>query len=128
MPKQIPYPTDPVLIILSDGVERHLRYTLGALRRLKGKLGDSLTGGSFVNLNDDQLPELIAEGLIEGDLTAEQVADLIDARALAYVGERFMEAFGVDKSTMRPMTAAAETAVAESIGASSGPSADAISV
>lgn len=111
MPKLTPYPTEPVVLILSDGVERHLRYTLGALRRLKGVLGASLIGGKLGDMDEDKLPELIAAGLVGEKLTADQVAELIDARALGYVAQKFMEAFSGGDAE-RPTAAAAETPAA----------------
>lgn len=113
----IPYPTEPIPIILSDGKERHLRYTLRAMRILKEKFGASLLAGGISELDEDRLPALIAAGLIEQDLTTDQVEDLVDTRALTYLVGQVVKAFAGDtpkpkQEADRPTEAAPETVTA----------------
>lgn len=88
-------PTDSVSIILSDGVERELRYTLGSMRRLRKKYGKSLLDKeALLALDEETIPDLIFEGLSQKEgLTADAVADLLDTRKLKETIEKFFEAF-----------------------------------
>jgi hypothetical protein len=104
---QNPYPTDPVFITLADGKERQLRYTMRSLQRLKAKFGKSLLGGGLGDLDEDTLPELVHAGLVNPDLTAEDVADNITAPMIPYVASCFARAFGM--SMPEPSTEARPT-------------------
>jgi hypothetical protein len=88
-------PTDPVEIDLGDGVTRHLRYSLGSMRRLKKKFGTSmLSPEALLGLDEDKLADLIHEGIIEKDgLPLEAMTDLIDTRRLKQIIESFSLAF-----------------------------------
>jgi hypothetical protein len=89
------FPTDAVAINLGDGKPRHLRYSLGSLRRLKAKFGATLLSAATLNaLDEDKLTDLLFEGLVEKeDLTLEAMADLIDARRIPDLVRAFSEAF-----------------------------------
>lgn len=88
-------PTDSVTITLRDGKERELRYSLGSMRRLRKKFGNSLLNKeALLALDEETIPELIYEGLIDKDgLDADSVADLLDTRKLKETIEKFFEAF-----------------------------------
>lgn len=88
-------PTDPVEIDLGDGKIRHLRYSLGSMRRLKKKFGTTLLSADTLrSLDEDRLADLIFEGLVEKEgLDIEAMADLIDARRLADIINAFSAAF-----------------------------------
>ena len=88
-------PTDLVEVQLGDGQTRHLRYTLGSMKRLKKKFGTSMMSAeSLKALDEDKLADLIYEGLVEKDgMSLEDMADKIDTRKLAHIIERFSLAF-----------------------------------
>lgn len=98
MSEQISRPTTPVTISLSDNKERVLRYSIGTMKRLKEKFGESLFKGGLNNLDEEKLPVLIWHGLNHSlnpdPITQEQVEELIDAQMLPYVMAKFFEAFG----------------------------------
>ena len=93
-------PTTPATIILADGKERILRYTLKSMKLLKQKFGASLFKGGLNDLDEEKLPELLLAGLNHnsagGDpsLTLDQVEELVDAQMLPYAMSRFLMAFG----------------------------------
>ncbi len=89
-------PTTPATIILSDGKERVLRYSIKTMKKLKLKFNESLFKGGLNNLDEDKIPVLIWFGLVHEDatLTEDQVEELIDAQMLPYVMSRFLMAFG----------------------------------
>lgn len=89
-------PTDPTPIFLGDGKTRHLRYSLRTMQRLRKKLGQSLLSkDALLALDENTIPELIYEGLVErADFpSSEEVADLITFQNLKYVIETFAEAW-----------------------------------
>ncbi len=99
MPEQnqpVERPTTPATIILSDGKERVLRYSIATMKKLKTKFGQSVFKGGLNDLDEEKLPVLIWFGLVHEDatLTQEQVEELIDAQMLPYVMSRFLIAFG----------------------------------
>lgn len=110
---QVPFPTEPVTIVLSDGVERQLRYSVAALRRLKGELGVSIMSGQLGAIDEEELPKIIAAGLVGEKLTPDQIAELIDIRGLKYVMEKFVQAFTDSLPVERPMIAAEPPPAAE---------------
>jgi hypothetical protein len=90
------YPTEAVTIDLGDGQEREIRYTLGALRRLKKKFGlSALTGELLRSIDEDRLPELLYEGLVykAGIVDADALADMIVPAAVPYLVAQFSAAF-----------------------------------
>lgn len=91
---------DPVEIILADGKPRHLLYSLGSLRRLKKKYGQSLmTPEAVMAMDEETIPSLIFEGLREKDGIAsdDDVADLLDMRQLKHYVDAFSEAFNLSQ-------------------------------
>ena len=96
MQQKFVYPTDAVTVAFSDGKERDLRYTLATLRRLRKIFGiPVLTGELFRSLDEDRLPELLYEGLVDksGIADAEALADMIHPAATPYLTEQFLAAF-----------------------------------
>lgn len=88
-------PIDPTPFVLG-GKECHLRYSLATMRRLRKKLGQSLlTKEALLALDEDTIPELIYEGLLEKAefASSEAVADLITFSNLKYVIETFTAAW-----------------------------------
>jgi hypothetical protein len=88
-------PTDSVAIDLGDGTTRHLRYSLGSMRRLKKKFGATMLSAETLRaLDEDKLADLLFEGLVEKEgLTLDDMADLIDARRIKDLVEAFSLAF-----------------------------------
>lgn len=87
-------PTDSVEIDLGDGKPRHLRYSLGSMRRLKKKFGSMMSAETLATLDEDKLADLLYEGLVEKEgLSVDDMADLIDARRLKELVEGFSQAF-----------------------------------
>lgn len=88
-PVVIPYPTEPVEVILSDGKARSVRFTAGALKRA-GIAVKALGEGA------EELDVLICQlfhGIVEkDDLTIEALYELVDARAVPYLGEQLAKA------------------------------------
>src|ERR1017187_7695918 len=83
----------------------HLRYTLGAIKRLKQKFGKSFLKGELLSLDEEYLPDVIYEGLVENrkavaesygllhrPITLEALEDRIDLSMLAGVLKSFAEA------------------------------------
>jgi hypothetical protein len=100
MSEAIPTPTDSVELDLGDGKIRHLRYSLGSMRRLKKKFGKTLIApDTLMAMDEDTIPELIFEGLVdrEGIATSDELADLIDTRRLKELLEVFFAAFAGSK-------------------------------
>ncbi len=90
------YPTEAVTVDLGDGKPRELRYNLGTLRRLKAKFGKSaLTGELLQSLDEDKLPELLYEGLVDkSDIAnADALAEMIPAAAVPYLIQQFVAAY-----------------------------------
>jgi hypothetical protein len=88
-------PTEPVEIDLGDGKVRHLRYSLGSMRRLKKQFGKTLMAAeTLMSLDEDRLADLIHEGLVEKDgLSVDDMADMIDSRRIKDLVEAFSLAF-----------------------------------
>jgi hypothetical protein len=89
-------PGDIVTINLGDGRERELRYSLATCRRLKAKFGKAaLTGALLRELDEDTLPDVIFEGLMdrEGITSADALAELLHPKQTPYLVERFTTAF-----------------------------------
>ncbi len=108
MPEQnqpVERPTTPATIILSDGKERVLRYSIATMKKLKTKFGQSVFKGGLNDLDEEKLPVLIWFGLVHEDatLTQEQVEELIDAQMLPYVMSRFLIAFGGKPKNEQPL-------------------------
>ncbi len=91
------YPTEPTKITLSDGKERHLRYSLGAMKRIKAKFGkDALE--ILKTPPEDLLPFVLMEGLVEKDgITEARLLEdenpLVTGPMVDYVTLQFVEAF-----------------------------------
>ena len=89
-------------LTLADGKERHLWFTLGSMRRLKGK------GIDFLQLTEQQVSDHIAEILWSGlawedpTLTPDSVADLVDITELESVTGAFASAFADFRATEVP--------------------------
>ncbi len=91
------YPIEPTKIVLADGKERHLRYSLGAVKRIKAKFGKEPME-VLKTPPEDLLPCVLVEGLVEkeGITEARLMADddpLITGPMLDYVTFCFIEAF-----------------------------------
>ena len=90
-----PYPTTPTSIILADGKERHLRYSLGAVKRIKEKFGKTFTE-ILGHPPEDFLPTVLLAGIInkEEGLTEEKLLeDLLTGPMIEYAQLCFVEAF-----------------------------------
>lgn len=97
MPK-IERPSEPVILVLADGKERVLRYPLSAVKQAGQEFGASLVvdgAEALKNLDENKLPKLIWYGLRNDDkaLTPDDVADLIEMRAIPYVMQQFLLAY-----------------------------------
>lgn len=89
-------PIDPVEIDLGDGKIRHLRYSLGTMRRLRKTLGRTLlTKEALLALDEESIPELIFEGLLEKSdfASSDDIAELIGLPNLKYIVETFVAAW-----------------------------------
>jgi len=91
------YPTEPTPIKLADGQERHLRYSLGAVKRIKAKFGKEPLE-VLKTPAEELLPYVLMEGLIEKDGITEQrlledEKPLITGPMIDYVTFCFVEAF-----------------------------------
>jgi hypothetical protein len=81
------FPTEPVSIILSDGVERTVRFSMGSLRRLKKTLKKDTSLDVLNAISADTIPEFLMEGLVDkaGVADTDAMADLIEVRQLPYL-------------------------------------------
>ncbi len=88
------YPTEPTPITLADGVVRHLRYSLGAVKRIKAKLGKEAVEILKIP-GEELLPYVLMEGLIEKEgLTEQRISDeLLTGPMIDYATFAFIEAF-----------------------------------
>ena len=88
-------PTDPVVVDLGDGKDRELRYTMATLRRLRKKFGvPVLTGELLRSIDEDKLPELLFEGLVDKNkITVDAIAEMIVPAATPYLVQQFLAAF-----------------------------------
>lgn len=90
-------PTDlkkHVEVTFADGSTRHLRYTLGARKRITDKFG-SEPAEILKTRSEELLPCVLMEGIVEREgLTEETVMEtLVDAPMVDYVTMQFIEAF-----------------------------------
>lgn len=95
-PVVIPYPTEAVEVILSDGKAWRVRFTAGALKRANNAvkaLGEAA----------EELDVLICQlfhGIVDkGDLTIEGLYELVDARAIPYLGDQLAKALPQNPTT-----------------------------
>jgi len=104
-------PTTPVEIVLADEQTRHLRFSLGAVKRIKAKYAAApqeteskdnyamvIQGrilGAIGERPEETLPYLLMEGLVEKEGLTEQkiLDDLITGPMLDYVSLCVVEAF-----------------------------------
>ncbi len=91
------YPTEPTPITLADGKVRHLRYSLGAVKRIKAKFGKDAIE-VLKTPPEDLLPFVLMQGLIEKDgITEERFLEdekpLVTGPMIDYVTLQFVEAF-----------------------------------
>ena len=107
------YPTSPVTITLADNKERRLRYSLGAVKRIKAKYanapGPSETPeanqnpsmivqgkilGAIGSNPEEALPYLLMEGFTEKEgLTEEVILDMLTGPEIEAVSLKVIEAF-----------------------------------
>lgn len=88
------FPTEPTPITLADGVVRHLRYSLGAVKRIKAKLGKDAMEILKIP-GEELLPYVLMEGLVEKEgLTEQRISDeLLTGPMIDYATLCFVEAF-----------------------------------
>jgi len=89
------FPTTPTPITLADGKVRHLRYSLGSVKRIKAQFGKTFTE-ILSNPPEEFLPVVILMGLVEKDenLTEESLLeDLLTGPMIEYGQLCFVEAF-----------------------------------
>ncbi len=114
-----PYPTTPVPIILADGKERHLRYSLGAVKRIKAKFGSTFTD-ILSKPPEDFLPEVLMIGIVDKEGLTEDVLldDLLTGPMIEYAQLCFVEAFfGVQqRHTIDALLARNRTALEAALG------------
>lgn len=85
------YPTNPTPITLDK--ERHLRYPLSAVKRIKDKWGKSLEE-MLTKPQEDFLPDVIFEGLTDkSGLTPDIIADLLTGPDMDSALLTFIQAF-----------------------------------
>ncbi len=88
-----------VAVNLGDGKERHLKFTLRAVKQLKEY--EKTVGKSLDELTKENDPGVVVYLLQLGlrheepDVTEDQLYDTIDMRNMPEIGERIQEAFGV---------------------------------
>ena len=119
-PMPIPYPTDPVEIILNDGKARGLRYRASALRRVQKIQTAAANDPDLTSI--DVMAQVLYEGLLDkDDIKAPPKSDdnehpqpwqglweLIDSRAMKYLTEKSKEALGQDGPKSNPTLPASE--------------------
>ena len=86
-------------IILTDGVEREIRFTLNAMAELEDRYGS--VDAAFAEMNKGSIKAIrfvLWAALIEGspELTERQVGSLIDTQYLQQVMDTMTEALGED--------------------------------
>jgi hypothetical protein len=88
-------PTEAVTVDLGDGQEREIRYSLATLRRLRRKFGvPVLTGELLKSIDEDKLPELLFEGLVDkSGITADAIAEMAVPAATPYLVQQFLAAY-----------------------------------
>lgn len=122
-------PTESTKLVLTDGVERTLRYPLSALKEAKQEFGASIMSvEGLKGLNEDNLGKLIWYGLRADDpsIKVEEVEALIEMPMLPYVMQQFALALGgslPEPSKNEPASeTASEPASMTSTGSDSGQS------
>ena len=81
-------PNEPVTIVLHDGRERGLRYSMATLRRIKQDLGVSLLRGGLENIDEDKISALIYLGLTDkAGITPEEIDEALDSSHIPYLLE-----------------------------------------
>lgn len=89
-----PSPIHQYYIDLGDGTKREIKFTLGVLRRLKAKLGKSLMNGeAFASLDEEMLPALIHEALVEKNLTEDEISEMIQVPHLERIITEIVTAY-----------------------------------
>jgi hypothetical protein len=78
------FPVDPTPLILSDGKPRELRYTNGSFKRLKKALGVKTMREVFEMEFSEVVAQMIHVGLVEKDISPDEIDELIPA---AHIGE-----------------------------------------
>lgn len=88
-----PTPTRGIPVVLGDGRERHLRYSLASLQEIDKTLGPQMSTGT---VKGDHIATLLWFGLRweDPELTPEQVGDLVDLENLETVVEAMGKALG----------------------------------
>lgn len=113
---ELSYPTEPVEIVLGDGKVRHLRYPAAALRRLVRDERKQAEDKDTTPV--DALALKLFHGFVDrGEFkTVEELIvrpegqpDLIEARALKYIGEKISEAVTGAKPVENPTLPASRT-------------------
>lgn len=64
---------DGVVLVLADGIERHLRYSLSAVKRIKQQFGNTAEEMLQKTPIEDFLPKVLMEGIVEKEGLTEQV-------------------------------------------------------
>lgn len=87
------YPTEGTPITLADGSVRHLRFSLGAVKRIKAQFGKTWQE-ILAHPPEELLPPVLMEGLIERDgLTEESVENLLTGPMLEDAVLTFAKSF-----------------------------------
>ncbi len=88
------FASTPTPITLDDQKQRHLRYSLGAVKRIKTKWGKTFTE-ILGHPPEDFLPEVLMEGLVEKEGLTEQILldELLTGPMIEYAQLQFIEAF-----------------------------------
>jgi len=92
------YPTSNVSITLADGKERYLRFSLGAVKRIKDKFGKDFTE-ILAHPPEVLLPTVLMEGLVDKEGLTEQVLldEMLTGPMIEYVQLCFVESFFGDR-------------------------------
>jgi hypothetical protein len=103
----LPYPTDPVEIVLPDGIVRRVRFTAGAVRRARKEIQKRGLVDAL-----EALPYLLWEGLLDRDGIVDadalaQAIDEIDFRGVPYLQKKVEEALKESEPLPRPISPAA---------------------
>ena len=89
------YPTEPTPVTFANGKVYHLRYSLGAVKRIKAKFGKTFAE-ILGHPPEDFLPMALMEGIVEKEpgLTEEvMLEDLLTGPMIEYAQLCFVEAF-----------------------------------
>lgn len=98
------FPTEPIDIVLSDGIPRAIRFSMGSLRRLKKTLAKPTSLEVLNSISADTIPEFLMEGLVDksGVAGIDAMADLIEVRQLPYLIGRLSLALSESVPTADP--------------------------